>query len=153
MAYFKVSRDSYWPLQYQFVRKYIRACEKGQTIKPSPFIPCFLTASTCPKIVLAVRFYGLRLPFSRRRLQENGILVFVDLFSKMLHLAAVPEPITAQGCALVFTETTYRLHGLPRELVCNRGPRFTAEFWQFVITIAWNAFEDVNTWPSRNRFL
>ena len=64
--------------------------------------------------------------------KNNGILVFVDRFSKMVHLAAVPESITAQGCACFFIDTIFRLHGLPRELVSDRDPRFTAEFWQSV---------------------
>ena len=35
-TYLTVSRDFYWPRQYQFVRKYIRACEVCQRLKPSP---------------------------------------------------------------------------------------------------------------------
>ena len=46
--------------------------------------------------------------------KNNGILVFVDRFSKMVHLVAVPESITAGGCARVFVDTIFRLHGLPR---------------------------------------
>ena len=65
-------------------------------------------------------------------LKNTGILVFVDRFSKMDHLAAVPESITAHGCARVFIDTIFRLHGLPRELVSDRDPRFTAKFWQSV---------------------
>uniref|UniRef100_A0AAV1TIW0 Integrase catalytic domain-containing protein n=1 Tax=Peronospora matthiolae TaxID=2874970 RepID=A0AAV1TIW0_9STRA len=50
----------------------------------------------------------------------------------MIHLVAVPESITAQGCAVVFFNTIFRLHGLPHEIVSDRNPRFTAEFWQSV---------------------
>ena len=32
--YLAVSRDFYWPRQYQFVRKYIRACEVCHRVKP-----------------------------------------------------------------------------------------------------------------------
>ena len=34
--YVAVSREFYWPRQYDFVRKYIRACEVCQRMKPSP---------------------------------------------------------------------------------------------------------------------
>ena len=66
--------------------------------------------------------------------KNNAILVFVDRFSKMAHLAAVlPESIMAQGCASVFIDTIFLLHGLPPcELVSDRDPGFTAEFWQSV---------------------
>ena len=80
--------------------------------------------------MLAVRIYGLRLRIDDHK--NNGILVFVDRFSKMVHLAAVPESITAPGCARVFIDTVFKLHGLPREFVSDRDPRFTAAFWQSV---------------------
>ena len=64
--------------------------------------------------------------------KNTDILVFVDRFSKMVHLVAVPESINASACARVFIDTIFRLHGLPRELVSDRDPRFTAEFWRFV---------------------
>jgi hypothetical protein len=67
--------------------------------------------------------------------KNNGILVLVDRFSKMVHLVAVPETITAEGCARVFVDTVFRLHGLPRDLVSDRDPRFTAEFWRAVFRL------------------
>ena len=39
--------------------------------------------------------------------KNNGILVFVDRFSKMVHLVAVLESIKADGCARVFTDTSF----------------------------------------------
>ena len=51
----------------------------------------------------------------------------------MVHLAALPESITAHGCARVFIDTNFRLHGLPRELVSDRDPRFTADYRQTVV--------------------
>ena len=38
---------------------------------------------------------------------DHRFLVFVDRFSKMLHLVAVPESIKAEGCARVFTDTSF----------------------------------------------
>ena len=64
--------------------------------------------------------------------KNAGILVFVDLFSKMVYLVAVPESINASACARVFVDTICRLHRLPRELVSDRDPRLTAEFWRSV---------------------
>uniref|UniRef100_A0AAV1UUP0 Integrase catalytic domain-containing protein n=1 Tax=Peronospora matthiolae TaxID=2874970 RepID=A0AAV1UUP0_9STRA len=62
--------------------------------------------------------------------KNNGILVSVDRFTEMIHLVGVSESITAHGCARVSIDTIFRLHGLPRELVSDRDPLFTAEFWQ-----------------------
>uniref|UniRef100_A0AAV1TFI3 Integrase catalytic domain-containing protein n=1 Tax=Peronospora matthiolae TaxID=2874970 RepID=A0AAV1TFI3_9STRA len=64
--------------------------------------------------------------------KNTNMLVFVDRFSKMVHLVAVLESITVQGCAREFIDTILRLQGLSRELVSDRHPRFTAELWQSV---------------------
>ena len=37
-SYLTVSRDFYWPRQYQFVRKYIRSCEVCQLVKSGPLL-------------------------------------------------------------------------------------------------------------------
>ena len=39
--------------------------------------------------------------------ENHDILVFVDRFSKMVHLVAVLESIKADGCARVFTDTSF----------------------------------------------
>ena len=64
--------------------------------------------------------------------ENNGILLFVDRFSKVLNFATVPKSITSHSCARVFIDTVFRLHGLLRELVSDRGPRTPTEFWQSV---------------------
>ncbi|ETP38248.1 hypothetical protein F442_14088 [Phytophthora nicotianae P10297] len=60
---------------------------------------------------------------------RSGILVFVDRFSKMVHLAPVAATITAPQSAAIFVDTVYRHHGLPTSIVSDRDPRFTATFW------------------------
>ncbi|CAI5703145.1 unnamed protein product [Peronospora effusa] len=110
-TYLTVSRDFYWPRQYKFVRKY-----------PLP-VP-----AECWESVSMDFVFG----FPKDAHGNNGILVFADRFSKMVHLVAVPESITAEGCARVFIDTIFRLHGLPGELVSDRDSRFTAEFWRSV---------------------
>ncbi|KAF1315778.1 reverse transcriptase, partial [Globisporangium splendens] len=61
---------------------------------------------------------------------RNGILVFVDRFSKMVHLAPVSDKISAEKTAKVFVDVVFRLHGLPVEIVSDRDTRFTSKFWR-----------------------
>ena len=127
-----VSLDFHWPRQYQYVRKYIRTCEVCQRVKSSPSSRAPLhplpILAECWQSVYMDLVFG----FPEDDHKNNGILVFVDRFSKMVHLVAVPESITAPGSARVFIVTVFKLHGLPRELVSDRDLRFTAEFWQSV---------------------
>ena len=68
-TYLTVSRDFYWPRQYKFVRKYVRACEVCQRVKPSPSLRAPLQPLPVPA-VLGVRLNGLRLWVSQRRSRE-----------------------------------------------------------------------------------
>ncbi|GMF47835.1 unnamed protein product [Phytophthora fragariaefolia] len=57
------------------------------------------------------------------------ILVFVDRFSKMVHLAPVAAEVTADGSAELFLDLVFRHHRLPESIVSDRDPRFTPAFW------------------------
>ncbi|KAG2897812.1 hypothetical protein PC115_g17052 [Phytophthora cactorum] len=69
---------------------------------------------------------------SKRR---TGVVVFVDRFSKMVHLAAVPAEVTAVKTARLFVDMVFKYHGMPLDIVSDRDPRFTARFWQEVFTL------------------
>jgi hypothetical protein len=47
-TYLTLSRDFYWPHQYKFVRKYIRACEVCQRVKPGPSLRAPLQSLPIP---------------------------------------------------------------------------------------------------------
>ena len=131
-TYLTLSRDLYWPNQYKFVRKYIRACEVCQRVKSTqtsraPLLP-LPVPTECWNSVSMDFIFGL----PKDDGGNTGILVFVDRFSKMVHLAAVPDTIDAAGSARVFMDTVFRLHGMPSEVISDRDPRFTAKFWQCV---------------------
>uniref|UniRef100_A0AAV1U5L5 Integrase catalytic domain-containing protein n=1 Tax=Peronospora matthiolae TaxID=2874970 RepID=A0AAV1U5L5_9STRA len=115
-TYLTVSRGFYWPRQQESVRKYIRACE------PLP-IP-----AVCWQFVSMDFVFG----FPKDVHRNYGIRVFVDRFSKMVHLVAEPESIKSQVCARVFIDTIFLLHWLPRELVSVWDIHFTEEFWKSV---------------------
>ncbi|KAG2966878.1 hypothetical protein PC120_g27031 [Phytophthora cactorum] len=71
-------------------------------------------------------------PDSKRR---TGVVVFVDRFSKMVHLAAVPAEVTAVQTVRLFVDMVSKHHGMPLDIVSDRDPRFTARFWQEVFTL------------------
>ena len=98
------------------MRKYIRSCELCQRVKPSPSFRAPLQPLPIPAECWQSVSMDFSFGFPEDAHKNNGILVFVDRFSKMVHLAAVNESISAHGCARVFLATVYRLHGLLREL-------------------------------------
>ncbi|KAG4043865.1 hypothetical protein PC123_g20669 [Phytophthora cactorum] len=117
-TYVLLTRDFYWNHQYKWVRKYA----------PLHSLP---TPSECWQSISMDFVFGLP-PDSRRR---TGVVVFVDRFSKMAHLAAVPAEVTAVQTARLFVDMVFKHHGMPLDIVTDRDPRFTARFWQEVFTL------------------
>lgn len=129
-TYLSLSRSYYWPHQYKWVRKWIRSCEVCQRVKPSPASQAPLTPLPVPRDVWDSVSLDFVFGFPKDSQGRDGVLVFVDRLSKMVHLTAVKQSITAEESAAVFLDSVFRLHGLPETLVSDRDPRFTSLFWR-----------------------
>ncbi|GMF60177.1 unnamed protein product [Phytophthora fragariaefolia] len=60
---------------------------------------------------------------------RNGVVDFVDRFTKMVHLTPLSDTVTAAETAAHFVDCVFRPHGLPESIVSDRDPRFTSAFW------------------------
>jgi hypothetical protein len=60
----------------------------------------------------------------------TAIAVFVIRLSEMVHLAPCRDDTTAEQFADLFVQHVFCAHGLPRQLVSDRDPRFTGTFWR-----------------------
>jgi hypothetical protein len=49
--------------------------------------------------------------------------------SKYAHFVAISHPYTAVSITQVFFENIFKLHGMPKSIVCDRDPAFTSRFW------------------------
>uniref|UniRef100_A0A146SAR5 Gypsy retrotransposon integrase-like protein 1 n=1 Tax=Fundulus heteroclitus TaxID=8078 RepID=A0A146SAR5_FUNHE len=58
------------------------------------------------------------------------ILTIVDRFSKMVHLVPLPKLPSAKEMGLILAREVFRLHGLPSDIVSDRGPQFVARYWR-----------------------
>ncbi|KAG2803948.1 hypothetical protein PC111_g18475 [Phytophthora cactorum] len=112
-TYLLLTRDFYWNHEYKWVRKLRFNHFRHRRSISMDFV------------------FGLP-PDSKRR---TGVVVFVDRFNKMHHLAAVPAEVTAVQTARLFVDMVFKHHGMPLDIVSDRDPRFTARFWQEVFTL------------------
>ena len=55
---------------------------------------------------------------------KNTIMVIVDRFSKMIQLFLVSTKITSQSMAKIFRDEIFKLHGIPKKVISDRGPQF-----------------------------
>ena len=60
----------------------------------------------------------------------NAIVVSVDQLTKMTHFVATNDTVSAQLFAKIFRDAVLKHHGLCRELVYDRNPRFTNKSWK-----------------------
>lgn len=58
------------------------------------------------------------------------ILVVVDRFSKACHLLPLPKLPTASQTVELLMRHVFRIHGFPQDMVSDRGPQFTSQFWK-----------------------
>lgn len=52
----------------------------------------------------------------------NAILVIVDRFTKMSYFIPTTTHVTAKETATLFMKNVFLNHGIPKEVVYNRGP-------------------------------
>ncbi|KAL5851900.1 hypothetical protein ACOSQ3_007018 [Xanthoceras sorbifolium] len=77
------------------------------------------------------------LPFSYGK---STIFVVVDRLSKYAHFTSISHPYTTVGIVKVFFDNIFRLHGIPRSIVCDRDPTFTSAFWKELFQLNGTAF-------------
>jgi len=55
-------------------------------------------------------------------------MTVVDSVSKRVHFIPTHTTVTAEGAARLFLHHVWKLHGLPKRVVSDRGPQFVASF-------------------------
>ena len=55
-------------------------------------------------------------------------MVIVDRFTKIIRLKATMTNISLKGIAKIYQDEIWKLHGIPRKILNNRGPQFTSKF-------------------------
>ncbi|KAI5086583.1 butyrophilin-like protein 3 [Silurus meridionalis] len=58
------------------------------------------------------------------------VMTVIDRFSKMGHFIALPKLPSAKNTAKLALQHIFHLHGFPRDIVSDRGPQFSAQFWR-----------------------
>jgi len=65
----------------------------------------------------------------------DSVFVVVDRLTKMAHFVPCNKTITGKAMARLFLENVYKYHGLPNDIIFDRGTQFTSKFWQSLFKI------------------
>ena len=128
-----VSRNYWWPGMGKFVKEYVGTCDTCRRTKPVRSRPQGLLKPneiperpgqivTCDYIVGLPEIDG-----------HNAIQLMADRHGKLVHLVPCSDEIDAGGAADVFIREYFRLHGLPRKIISDRGPQFAADLFRAIL--------------------
>lgn len=56
------------------------------------------------------------------------ILVVIDHLSKQAHFLHFSHPDITTSVARLFFDNIFKLHGLPKSIICDQDPTFTRDF-------------------------
>ncbi|KAJ9519585.1 hypothetical protein QJQ45_000676 [Haematococcus lacustris] len=130
----RVSRVFWWNTMRADVRYYVSTCDACQRDKASSLKPGGLLN---PLSIPDYRWESVSMDFiTKLPAGSHGydaICVFVDRLSKMVHFVPCREDLKARRFAQLFIDNVYKLHGMPAELISDRGSLFTSVFWREVM--------------------
>jgi RNase H-like domain found in reverse transcriptase/Reverse transcriptase (RNA-dependent DNA polymerase)/Integrase zinc binding domain/Integrase core domain/Chromo (CHRromatin Organisation MOdifier) domain len=123
-------RRYYWPGVRRAVDQYIRNCHTCQRIRTPRHAPYGilkpLPIPVRPWKSIAMDFVtGLPLVDG-----YDSIWVVVDRLTKQRHFVACSSAASAEDLADLFLAHVWKLHGLPDDIVSDRGPQFASKFWR-----------------------
>ncbi len=55
-------------------------------------------------------------------------MVIIDRFTKIIRLKATITNIPLEGIAKIYRDEIWKLHGIPRKILSDRGPQFVSKF-------------------------
>ena len=63
----------------------------------------------------------------------DAVLVTVDCFMKMAHLLPTTSNITAEQTVQLYYQHVWKLHGVPEDIISDRGPQFISHFMRCLL--------------------
>ncbi|EGD76390.1 hypothetical protein PTSG_12598 [Salpingoeca rosetta] len=129
----RAAREFYWPGMHSAIREYVDTCHTCATAKSGRRLKVPTQALPVAPYPWHTVTMDLMVGLPTTSQGHDAIYVFVDKYSKMVHLAPTSSTVDAQGCISLFIQHVYKLHGLPEVLISDRDPRFTAALFRKVM--------------------
>ena len=125
-----LKRNYWWPGLKEDVKRYVQGCFKCQQNKvlhqrkAGKLHP--LKIPQGPWQEISIDIIG-PLPTSNGM---DAIVIIVDRFMKMIRLKATTTNVSSEGIAKIYRDDIWKLHGIPRKILSDRGPQFASKFME-----------------------
>jgi len=123
-----LSRHFWWPGISRYVGQYVKSCDLCIRTKIRRTLP---VGELHPLPVPEQRWDTISVDFIVELPSSHGfdaVMNVVDSVSKRAHFIPTTTTITAAGAANLFRNHVWKLHGLPKQVVSDRGPQFVGQF-------------------------
>ena len=125
-----IRRRFWWSTMDAVVRSFIAACatcaRNKTSTRPRSGLLRPLPIPSRPWSHIALDFVT-GLPPSEG---NTTILTVIDRFSKAAHFIALPKLPSSRETADLLVKHVFCLHGMPTDIVSDRGPQFTSQVWR-----------------------
>ena len=125
-----------WKGDANEVQEYVRSCVRCQKTKSDRKrrggVLCPILASE-PGQIVTLDFVSKFEPAEGTGHQQ--CIVIVDKFSRFVFFEGCPMEVTAQRTAELFCKRIVPVLGVPRKVISDRGPQFTAALWREFLNI------------------
>ena len=125
-----VRRRFWWPTLDADTREIVAACDVCSRSKASHRPPAGLLR---PLPIPGRPWSDVALDFATglpTSWGNNTIMTVVDRFSKMVHFVTLPKLPSAAETVDLLVNHVVRLHGIPQNIVSDRGSQFTSGVWR-----------------------
>ena len=129
----RVLRSFWWPTVRVDVRKFVESCtgcKRNKTVRQKPAgllhplpVPPRPWHSLSMDMIVDLPMTG----------QWDSILVVVDRLTKFAHFIPCAKTLDSAGLADLFIQNVIKLHGLPNNIVSDRGSIFVSQFWSAIM--------------------
>jgi len=125
-----ISRRYYWPKIREDIKRFINNCETCQRTKVVRHAPYGLLqlnkAADRPCKSIAMDY----IPDLPKSAGYDTILVVIDGLTKISHFIPCSKDHDARQFANLFMKEIVWLHGLPHDIITDRGTLFTSDLWK-----------------------
>ena len=125
-----LKRTYWWPGLKEDVKKYVQGCFKCQQNKVQHQKK---TGELHPLEIPQGPWQEISIDIIGPLPKLNGmdaIVVIIDRFTKMVQLKATMMNVSSEGIAKIYRDDIWKLHGIPRKILSDRGPQFASKFME-----------------------
>jgi hypothetical protein len=128
-----ISQNYWWSTYRRDIKSYVESCEICSRAKSIRKKPAGLL-NPLPNPQRPWYSISMDLITDLPRVDNyDSILVVVDRFTKMAHFIPCLKTLTSGQLADLFLNNIVRLHGIPKDIVSDRGSIFVSQFWSLLM--------------------